>query len=96
MKIKFYCVFDSAVGSYLAPFTMRTNGEALRAWKDLVNDPSTNFAKHPSDYTLFELGSFDPDTAGFDLHPSPVSLGVGIEFVESRNTALHAVPQEIP
>lgn len=80
MESKMFAVYDSAVKAYLRPFQMSTRGEALRAWTDLVNDNSTNFCKHPQDYTLFELGSYDQETGKFTNHLTPQSLGVAVEF----------------
>jgi hypothetical protein len=83
MILKVFCLYDSKVESYLQPFFMKARGEAFRAMTDLVSDMSTNVAKHPSDFTLFELGSFDDASAKFEQHATPVSLGVAVEFVKS-------------
>lgn len=77
---KMFSVYDSKVGTYLRPFTMLTKGEATRAWSDLVNDEKTQFAKHPEDYTLFELGEWDDEKGIVINHPAPISLGTALEF----------------
>lgn len=79
MRLSVYCVRDAKVGAYMAPFFMRSRGEALRSWETVVNDPSTQFFKYPGDFCLFELGSFDEDSGSFDLHPSPLSLGLAVD-----------------
>lgn len=83
MIYKIFTVYDSKVEAYLQPFFMRSKGEAIRAFSELVNDPQHNFSKYPSDFTLFELAEFTDETAGLFPLKTPVSLGVGIEFVKS-------------
>lgn len=57
-----FAVYDHQVEAFLQPFFMRTAGEAIRAFTDTVNDPSTMFFKHPEDYTLFRIGRFGVST----------------------------------
>ena len=82
--MKIFSVFDSKVESYMTPFFMRHNGEAIRAFTQMVTDtsnPNNMAAKYPADFTLFELGSFDDSTGKISTLPTPKSLGVGSEFV---------------
>lgn len=60
-------VFDSAVNAYGRPFFCRARGEALRAFADEVQNKDTEFGRHPEDYALAMLGSFD-EVRG-ELHP---------------------------
>lgn len=84
MISKVFTVYDSKTEAYLSPFFMPAKGAAIRAFSDLVNDSNHQFGKHPSDYILFELGSYDDSSASFDLYSAPVSLGVGVEFVRQN------------
>ena len=77
-------VFDSAVGAYSPPIFAKSKGEAIRSFSDACNDSSTAMSKHPQDYILFELGSFDELTGQFHTLDAPKSLGVAIEFVSSE------------
>lgn len=82
MLLQVYSVYDSGVQSWLSPMFFRSKGEMLRAWSAAVNNPESKFAQHPQDYCLFDLGTWDDDKCKFDLHKSPISLGVAIEFVK--------------
>lgn len=84
MLQKVFCVFDSKVGAYMTPFFQRSTGEALRSWIDAVNQEKSNFGLHAEDYTLFELGTWDDETAQFKLHVAHVSLGKAIEFLKEK------------
>lgn len=78
--LKLFAVYDSKVGTYDQPFTMRTTGEAIRSWQTVVNDPKTQFFAHPEDYTLFELAEYNIDTGKFENTLTPISHGVAKEF----------------
>lgn len=80
MKLKIFCVYDSKIGAFNNPFFQRSTGEALRSFGDAVNKEE-NFRRHSEDYVLFELGSFDDQTAAFDLYDAPKSLGMASQFL---------------
>ncbi|QCQ84585.1 nonstructural protein [Blackfly microvirus SF02] len=66
-------VFDSKVGAYTPPFCVKTQGEAIRSFTDACSDDKLPFAKHPGDYRLFLLASFD-DISGVVTPCNPVPL----------------------
>lgn len=81
MKTKIYTIFDTKVGAYNFPFTMRSDGEALRAFSDMANDPKSRIGAHPEDYCLFAVGEFD-DLRGIVTPLVPhETLGKAVEFV---------------
>lgn len=80
MIFKVFAIFDSKVEAYLQPFLLKSKGEAIRAITALCDDPQHNFSKYASDFTLFDLGTWDDATAKFDLLITPYSLGVLQEF----------------
>lgn len=82
MKLKVFSIYDSKAGFYMEPFYSSSKLAALRSFSDLANKSDSFIAKHPEDYTLFELGEFDCDTGRFDLLPTNVSLGIAHEFVK--------------
>jgi len=88
MLLKIFSVYDSKVEAYIQPFYMNSTGAAMRAFEDTVNDPESALNKHPEDYTLFELGTFDDQTAQISLYESKKSLTTAIEC---RSNKLEAV-----
>lgn len=52
-------VRDSAVGAFSPPMYFRSKGEAIRSFLDALADANTSLSKHPRDYQMFHLGSFD-------------------------------------
>lgn len=75
-----YTVYDSKAETYLPPFFVPARGLAIRAFEDCVNSDDHHFGKHPADYTLFFLGSFDTDTGTFVIKDKS-SVGNGVEFL---------------
>lgn len=83
MKTKAFSVYDSKAEAFMPPFFMQTVGAAVRAFSDLSNDPNTMVNRHPSDYVLYEIGSFDDDGGTFE-NLQHVHLGLAADFVEQR------------
>ncbi len=84
MLLRAFSVYDSKVEAYMRPFFMQTEAEALRAFRETVNDGQSSFFKHPEDYTLFKVGTFDESTgliSGFEL----VSLGLALHQKDPEN-----------
>lgn len=79
MILKVFAIYDSKAEAYLPPFFCSSKGVAIRMFSDAASDGTHNFCKHSSDYTLFELGSFDDNSALFLMHPAPVPLGTALE-----------------
>ena len=57
-----YSVYDDAAKAFLPPFFVRSKGEAVRSFSSAVGQSDHQFSKFKSDYTLFELGSYDDVT----------------------------------
>ena len=82
---KIFTVYDEKAHAYLPPFFMARNEQALRVFGDCLNSADHQFAKHPADYTLFEIGNFDDNSA--EIIPSrAIPMGNGLEFL-SQPTA---------
>jgi predicted pyridoxine 5'-phosphate oxidase superfamily flavin-nucleotide-binding protein len=79
VKLKVYSLFDVKIGAYNRPLFYRTDGEALRAFMDAL-EKDEGLKRHPEDYVMFVLGSFDDATGAFDCVPAPVSIGKGHEL----------------
>lgn len=76
---KLFTVHDGKSGGYLDPFCADTNGVAVRMFTDIVADPRSVFNKHPEDFVLFELGTFDPHAGRVEMLAAPVALVNGVD-----------------
>jgi len=79
-----FTVYDQKAESFLPPFFVPSIGLATRAFTDCVNSESHQFAKHPADYTLFQLGDWDDQTAEFNCKTKK-SMGNGVEYIDINN-----------
>jgi len=82
MKLKIFSVYDSKIEAYMQPFFMQSKGAALRAFMDTLADKSSVLAKHPEDYTLFEIGEFDDTNCTIATLPAKLSLGLAKELIK--------------
>lgn len=78
--LKLFTVYDSKTETYLRPFCLLTKGEAIRGFSETSNDPQSQICKYPADFTLFELGEFDDQTATLKPYDAKINLGNGLEF----------------
>nr|QJB19269.1 MAG: nonstructural protein [Microvirus sp.] len=62
MKFRVFAIYDDKAKAYLPPFIMPETGQAVRLFTDAVNNPQTQYFKHPADYTMFQIGEFDDNT----------------------------------
>lgn len=79
-----FSIFDTKTGLYMQPFYMRTQGEAMRALMSVMQDVNHNFAKYPSDFVLFRLGTYDESSACFEMLNAPHSVCGLIELVAQQ------------
>ncbi|QGH72670.1 MAG: DNA binding protein [Microviridae sp. ctnrr37] len=98
MLFTVFSIYDSAIQTWMPPLYGRNKGEMLRNFADAVSDPGSKLAKHPGDFALFELGTWDDDKNIFDLHKAPIRLCMAIDFVKTPPAAgargLGTGPQE--
>lgn len=90
MKLIMVAIHDSKSEMFGRPLFVRAFGEAERSFSDVVNDGTSDYAKHPGDFTLFHVGFFDDASGQVQPLPSPVSLGAGVTFktTDSRQLSL--------
>lgn len=71
MKLNVYAIFDHKAKFYACPFYQQNDAVALRTATDLLANPETEVARHPADYAMFKLGTYDDSNAKMELYPSP-------------------------
>ena len=61
MKQNLYTVRDNKLNVSVTIFPAANNLTALRSFQDFANTPGNPIHKHPGDYTLHHIGSWDDD-----------------------------------
>lgn len=57
--MKIFSIFDKKSEGYKPPFACPTIGQAERSFLDACNEEGTDLHKHPEDYQLWMVGTFD-------------------------------------
>jgi len=88
MELKIFSIYDSKAAAYLTPFFLPRTEMAIRAFVGCLKESDHQFAKHPEDFTLFQVGSFDPNTAKFTDLKESVTVITGL----AAQKPLHRTP----
>lgn len=79
--MKLYAIFDSAVKAFMRPFVAQSHGDAIRAFKDLLMEHEHPVARHPEDYSLFFVASFNEQSGVVTGEQAPFGLGTALEYM---------------
>lgn len=81
--LKAFSIRDDAVEAFDRPFFARSVGEAERVFGDLARDANHPVGKHPHDYHLYLIGSFDEVDGTIAPELPPVRVASGIEYTKA-------------
>ncbi len=88
-----FTIYDTKTESFSNPFFAPTQGAAIRIFSDSASDPATLLNKHPQDFQLYEIGSWNDNTAellGTKRHP----LGTADQYAPETPDLLRAMATE--
>jgi len=85
MLLRVCAIFDSATLAYGRPIFVTADGQAIRSFMDEVNraDGDSDLRKHPDDFVLFSLGTFD-DSSGIFSRTEPSVLMRGKDALNPK------------
>lgn len=66
MKTIFVAVYDKATEAYMRPWMAQSDGQAVRLFEDEMNREDSEVGKHPEDYSLFRIGSFNDNNGALE------------------------------
>lgn len=73
MLLHICTVFDKATMAYMRPFCALSTGQAIRLFEDETLTPDSEIGRHPEDYALFKVGTFN-DASGEITGCEPLCL----------------------
>lgn len=88
MLLRGYTIYDNKALQYHSPWFAASDGAAVRSFQDLVNDANTSISRHPGDYSLFFVGTYD-DNKGLFAPVQPL-----VHVIDA--TALVAIQPKLP
>jgi hypothetical protein len=83
MILRSFSLLDIKAGFYSPPFFMSHAAQATRAVAELASDNRNQVGRHPADFQLVELGTFDDATGVTENHVPPRPLGLAVAFIQS-------------
>lgn len=71
MNLIICAIRDSATQAFARPIFVRAAGQAMRSFIDEVkrDDPTNDLHNHPTDFELYQLGTFDEQAGELKPHP---------------------------
>lgn len=83
MKYTIISIRDVVANMYSTPTFHQSKGSALRSFGNEVNraDENNTIYKHPNDFEIYALGTFDDETATFEPYSTPEQLGLARDYV---------------
>ena len=67
MKI-LVALYDRATEAHAPVMTVHTKGEALRSFREAVNDNQTPIHRNPTDFELWQVGTYDDQSGQITPH----------------------------
>lgn len=77
-----YAVRDEVACLYKYDFRRQRHGEAIRFFSDGVQMKDTEIGRHPADFSLYHLGTFNDETGRFESLDVPHRLCGGLDFID--------------
>lgn len=77
---KIFCFKDEKSETFGPPMTVETQGVFIRQVQEGIQQGQAIWAKHPHDFSIFELGNYDIYSGKIELHESRKCLGLVLDF----------------
>lgn len=73
-------VYDMKARAFASPFTSSHLDVAKRAFAEAANISDHSLCKYPEDFVLYCLGTWNDETAEFQLHPQREYVASALEY----------------
>jgi len=83
MIMQIVAVHDRAAQGYARPVFVAALGQAIRSFQDELNrqDPNNEMNRHPDDFDLFHLGTYNDSTGKIESLEVPLQIAIGKQLV---------------
>lgn len=86
-KHKIFVLKDDKSRTFGPPIVEQTRGMLIRSIQEGLQQGQAIWAKHPQDFTLFEIGEYDVRSGNIELYESKSALGLVQDFKISSDAA---------
>ena len=85
MIFEVFAVRDAKAKAYLPPNFLPQAGQAIRSFSDAVLDTGSAFNKHPEDYSLFRIATFNDESGHFEVcEPECLITGAEVDAADKK------------
>lgn len=93
--MKVFATFDNKAASFGKPMFLPTEGLAKRMFVEACLDPKGDLNKYPEDYSMYEIGAYDPNTGELvGCTPKPLMTAVAAIEIKKAEVAKEVVKKE--
>lgn len=78
MRCAIVTVRDKKTGLYGKPSFVEHTAEVVREWDVIRKDPNTKIGKHPEDFDLFQVATFNDETGEVTQLNPHIHLATGV------------------
>lgn len=82
--MRIYSIYDTKAEHYGNPVFIRTDAEARRMFSQIAGDTETEIGKHPEDFLLYRLGTWDAEKGNITTEAG-TCIAKAIEFTKKEN-----------
>jgi hypothetical protein len=86
MVHKMYSIYDTASKMFRPPFALPEHMVAMRAFKELANNPEHDISKYSDDHYLYYIGVFNDENGEMVAEVPPVKLAWAEELKDEKAT----------
>lgn len=94
MIFKLFSLYDAKADAFMQPFFQPNLAVAKRAVARSASDPNSDMCAYIDDYTLFELGEWEPDSGKLRVLDAPFNHG-SIKLFASNGAAIPDLRQAL-
>ena len=77
MTYSMYCIRDSVLDSFEAPWCAISDASAQRTFGNLLKDADSPYSRNKEDFSLWRVGQFETDTGIVSCDPVRLMSGFG-------------------
>lgn len=96
MILQVFSVLDEKAQAFAVPFVLQTRGLATRSFADAAVDPNISISRHPSDYVLYQVGTFDDNSGRLESLDVPERICKASDLLEAITKPVARGPIPVP
>jgi len=78
------CVRDAKTDVYSQPMFFVTRGVAIRSFSEECESTTSALNKHPQDYAMFQIGTYDDNSGALVSLPQPQQIALAMDFKKEQ------------